>query len=217
MSTSVLQKRKGRNFSDIWDSHMIKGEQRSRGHYSAICNYCKNSWKDGRSRILREHLANHCKRCPKEVSSYYAKIVGKKKAEEDESEEDEEEIDLSNKKQKQTSISHYYKYQKLEEGRADEIDKSITKAFIMANIPFNVIENPWFIDLIRTLEPRYNISSRQILGGSLLEAELSRVGMRINRELERETDFTIGKFLSFFCINYYSYNLFSFYLFYFQH
>ena len=79
MSTSVLQKRKGRNFSDIWDTHMIKGEQRSRGHYSAICNYCKNSWKDGRPRILREHLANHCKRCPKEVSSYYAKIIGKKR------------------------------------------------------------------------------------------------------------------------------------------
>ena len=76
MSTSVLQKRKGRNFSDIWDTHMIKGEQRSRGHYSAICNYCKNSWKEGRPRILREHLANHCKRCPKKVLS---KIVGKKR------------------------------------------------------------------------------------------------------------------------------------------
>ena len=180
---------------------MIKGEQRSKGHYSAICNYCKNSWKEGRPRILREHLANHCKRCPREVSSYYAKIVGKKKAEEEDSEEDdEEEIDLSNKKQKQTSIPHYYKNQKLEEGRADEIDKSITKAFIMANIPFNIIENPWFIDLIRTLEPGYNVPSRQILGGSLLEAESSRVGMRINRELERETDFTIGKFLSFFVL-----------------
>ena len=200
MSTSVQQKRKGRNFSDIWDTHMIKGEQRSRGHYSAICNYCKNSWKEGRPRILREHLANHCKRCPREVSSYYAKVVGKKKAEEDESEEDEEEIDLPNKRRKQTSISHYYKYQKLEEGRADEIDKSITTAFIMANIPFNVIENPWFIDLVKTLEPGYNVPSRQILGGSLLEAELSRVGMRINRELERESDFTIGKSFSFFVL-----------------
>jgi hypothetical protein len=201
MSILVQQKRKGRNFSDIWDTHMIKGEQSSRGHYSAVCNYCKNSWKEGRPRFLREHLANHCKRCPKEVLSYYAKVVGKKKAEEDESEsedEDEEVIDLPNKKQKQTSISHYYKYQKLEEGRADEIDKSITKAFVMANIPFNVIENPWFIDLVRTLEPGYNVPSRQILGGSLLEAELSRVGMRITRELERETDFTIGKSFSFF-------------------
>ena len=127
--------------------------------------------------------------------------MGKKKAEEDESDSEyEEEIDLPNKKQKQTSISQYYKYQKLEEGRADEIDKSITKAFIMANIPFNVIENPWFIDLVRTLEPGYNIPSRQILGGSLLEAELSRVGTRINKELERETDFTIGKSFSFFVL-----------------
>ena len=70
----------------------------------------------------------------------------------------------------------------------------------MANIPFNVIEKSWFIDLIRTLKPGYDVPSRQILGGSLLEAELSRVGMRINRELERETDFTIGKFLSFFVL-----------------
>ena len=81
----------------------------------------------GKASNLSWTFGKSLQRCPKEVSSYYAKIVGKKKAEEDESEEDEEEIDLSNKKQKQTSISHYYKYQKLEEGRADEIDKSITK------------------------------------------------------------------------------------------
>ena len=129
--------------------------------------------------------------------------MGKKKAEEDKSDSEyKEEIDLPNKKQKQTSISQYYKYQKLEEGWANEIDKSITKAFIMANIPFNVIENPWFIDLqlVRILEPGYNIPSRQILGGSLLEVELSRVGMQINKELERETDFTIGKSFSFFVL-----------------
>jgi hypothetical protein len=29
-----------RPFSEVWDGHMIKGSQTSRGHYSAKCAYC---------------------------------------------------------------------------------------------------------------------------------------------------------------------------------
>ncbi|CAB5127051.1 unnamed protein product [Rhizophagus irregularis] len=56
----------------------------------------------------------------------------------------------------------------LEKGYSDEIHRSITKAFVMCNIPFSIIENPWFIDLIKTLQPGYDPPSRQVLSGTLL-------------------------------------------------
>ena len=62
----------------------------------------------------------------------------------------------------------------------------------MANISFNVIENPWFVNMIKTLQPGYNTPSWQVLSGTLLEAELSRTNMRINNELDKESNFTIG-------------------------
>ena len=76
MSTSEHNK-SGRPLSDIWE-HMIQGDKQSRGHYSATCNFCQQFWKQGKPHVLREHLANHCKKCSSDVSSYYAKVVGKK-------------------------------------------------------------------------------------------------------------------------------------------
>ena len=113
----------------------------------------------------------------------------------DNEEESTDEVEYLNKKQKsrQITVTNYYGTKKLEKGRIDELDRVITKAFIMANIPFNIIENPWFVNMIRTLQPGYNTPSRQVLSGTLLEAELSRINMRINNELDKESNFTISK------------------------
>ncbi|CAB4393267.1 unnamed protein product [Rhizophagus irregularis] len=62
----------------------------------------------------------------------------------------------------------------------------------MCNIPFSIIENPWFIDLIKTLQPGYDPPSRQVLSGTLLESETSRVNIRIMNELSADNNFTIG-------------------------
>jgi hypothetical protein len=63
----------------------------------------------------------------------------------------------------------------------------------MSNIPFSVIENPWFVDMIKILQPGYNPPTRQVLSGSLLEAELSRINTRTISELDNDSNFTIGK------------------------
>jgi hypothetical protein len=192
-SEQLTHNKSGRPLSDIWE-HMIQGDKQSRGHYSATCSFCQQFWKQGKPQILRQHLANHCKKCNSDISSYYAKIVGKKLGEDNDEEESMDEIEYPNKKQKsrQTSVTNFYGVKKIEKGRSDELDRVITKAFIMANIPFNVIENPWFVNMIKTLQPGYNTPSRQVLSGTLLEAELSRTNMRINHELDKESNFTIG-------------------------
>ena len=47
----------------------------------------------------------------------------------------------------------------------------------MCNVPFSTIENPWFVNMLKTLQPGYNPPSWQVLSGTLLEAELSRVNL----------------------------------------
>ena len=55
--------------------------------------------------------------------------------------------------------------------------------------------------MIKTLQPAYNLPTRQILSGTLLQAELARVNLRIYNELAKETNCTIGKFHYYFFIN----------------
>jgi len=57
------------------------------------------------------------------------------------------------------------------------------------------VENPWFINLIKSLQPEYDPPSRRTLSGSLLEAEVARVNIKINHELDKESNFTIGNYL----------------------
>ncbi|GBC50201.2 ribonuclease H-like domain-containing protein [Rhizophagus irregularis DAOM 181602=DAOM 197198] len=135
MSSGPSKVSKGRPPSDVWCNHMIQ--------------------------VLSAHLANHCKKCPDDVSLYFAKI-------------------------------NFYGGGKIEKGRSDELDRVITKAYVMCNIPFSTINNPWFIDMIKALEPGYDPPSRRVLNGTLLEAELSRVNARVNNELEKESNFTIA-------------------------
>ncbi|EXX61416.1 hypothetical protein RirG_171340 [Rhizophagus irregularis DAOM 197198w] len=77
---------------------MIQGNMQSRGHYSAMCSYCRQYWRQGRPQVLSAHLANHCKKCPDDVSLYFAKIVGKNLAKEEEESADEDESDYPNKR-----------------------------------------------------------------------------------------------------------------------
>ncbi|GET66710.1 ribonuclease H-like domain-containing protein [Rhizophagus irregularis DAOM 181602=DAOM 197198] len=166
MSSGPSKVSKGRPPSDVWCNHMIQ--------------------------VLSAHLANHCKKCPDDVSLYFAKIVGKNLAKEEEKSADEDESDYPNKRVRQTGIKNFYGGGKIEKGRSDELDRVITKAYVMCNIPFSTIDNPWFIDMIKALEPGYDPPSRRVLNGTLLEAELSRVNARVNNELEKESNFIIA-------------------------
>ncbi|CAB4478066.1 unnamed protein product [Rhizophagus irregularis] len=108
MSSGPSKVSKGRPPSDVWCNHMIQGNMQSRGHYSATCSYCRQYWRQGRPQVLSAHLANHCKKCPDDVSLYFAKIVGKNLAKEEEESADEDESDYPNKRVRQTGIKNFY-------------------------------------------------------------------------------------------------------------
>ncbi|CAB4488812.1 unnamed protein product [Rhizophagus irregularis] len=117
MSSGPSKVSKGRPPSDVWCNHMIQGNMQSRGHYSATCSYCRQYWRQGRPQVLSAHLANHCKKCPDDVSLYFAKIVGKNLAKEEEESADEDESDYPTKRVRQMGIKNFYGGDKIEKGR----------------------------------------------------------------------------------------------------
>ncbi|GBC36080.2 ribonuclease H-like domain-containing protein [Rhizophagus irregularis DAOM 181602=DAOM 197198] len=64
----------------------------------------------------------------------------------------------------------------------------------MAGIPFNVIENPFVIDLFKDLNPGYSPPSRTTLSDRLVTEEHIRVGLAIDRDLEQSEHLTLGKY-----------------------
>ncbi|CAI2189494.1 2774_t:CDS:2, partial [Funneliformis geosporum] len=41
----------------------------------AICIYCHFEWAEGRPQKMRQHLASHCEKCPKNIAHIFAKEV----------------------------------------------------------------------------------------------------------------------------------------------
>jgi hypothetical protein len=64
----------------------------------------------------------------------------------------------------------------------------------MAGIPFNMIENPFVIDLFKDLNPGYSPPSQTTLSNRLVTEEYIRVSLAIDHDLEQSDHFTLGKY-----------------------
>ena len=69
---------------------------------------------------------------------------------------------------------------------------AIVKFFACCGIPFHIVENPFFIDLLRTLCPGYFPPSRRTLSATMLNIELAFVTSEVNNMLNDETNLTLG-------------------------
>ncbi|CAB4392255.1 unnamed protein product [Rhizophagus irregularis] len=180
-------------FSEIWE-YYERGVQKNNGHYEAICFYCKSKWSRGKPQKMEVHLANECIQYPEEISRYWHEIIANRQ------------ITYTRNNQKslpslrppnstQSQITDHYKSdQSLLKSVVDRLDKKVLKAWIMAGIPFNVIENPFVIDLFKDLNPGYSLPSRTTLSDRLVTEEHIRVGLAINRDLEQSEHLTLGKY-----------------------
>ncbi|GBB90678.1 hypothetical protein RclHR1_17700003 [Rhizophagus clarus] len=75
---------------------------------------------------------------------------------------------------------------------ASIIDEAITLAFVMTGIPFHVISNPFFVNALKILNPSYNVPSREVLSGWLLDNQIAKVNDKVDKIIEFATDITIG-------------------------
>ncbi|GES99151.1 ribonuclease H-like domain-containing protein [Rhizophagus clarus] len=178
-------------FSEIWE-YYEKGLQKSNGHYEAICFYCKTKWSRGKPQKMEAHLATECIQCPEEISRYWRENIANRQTNYT---RNNKSLPLSQPPNStQTQITDHYKSsdQSLPKFVVDRLDKKVLKAWIMAGISFNVIENPFVIDLFKDLNPGYSPPSRTTLSDCLVTEEYTRVGLAIDRDLKQSEHLTLA-------------------------
>ena len=103
----------------------------------------------------------------------------------------------SNKKRKtsdksQTHIDDHYENFPTSLTKEDQINRALAKMFVCRNLPFALIEHPFFVEFIKNLRATYNLPSRWILSENLIIQEVSRINLKVNKIIQVETNLTIS-------------------------
>ena len=53
------------------------------------------------------------------------------------------------------------------------------KAFTVCGIPWHVIENPFFVEALKEMNPSYKLPSRELFSGRIFEAQLAKVNDKV--------------------------------------
>ena len=191
----------GRPPNPVWE-HFEKKAISTAGHFSAKCNYCGVFMARGRPNELQIHLSKNCHKCPNEIQLKYLRMIV------DTEDQDAETAESSNKRRKtaeQTTLDdHWDDATEIPKYRQKIIDQAWLKAFVSCGIPFSIIENPFFIDAVKSLRSSYNPPSRNRLSGNLLNREVIKIDSKINNALKNFNNLTLGmKIFKNFIIFYY--------------
>jgi len=172
----------GRPKNIVW-SYFEHNALKHPGHYDAKCKFCGTYWKNGIVKNLQVHLASKCENVDTETKNKFMQHVATRDG-------------IINE---HMEIGDSRNAEELSEERVALIDRSILKAFVMCAIPFRIIENPYFIHVLKNLQPNYTPPSRERLTTDLLSEESIRTEMKINNYIEREENLTLGikKYLKF--------------------
>ena len=100
---------------------------------------------------------------------------------------------IDNENAEQSRITDFHESSKLSQERIHEINRACVKAFVICGIPWHVIENPFFIEYLKTLCPGYTPPSKETLSGQLLTQETAIVNNKIIKVLKNSTNLTLCK------------------------
>nr|CAG8494334.1 11967_t:CDS:2 [Entrophospora candida] len=148
------------------------------------------TWARGKPAKLKAHLANECLPCPPDISKFWKDTLAI------------EVVNYSHSKKNPTTplpgiqpyiTDHFGSKKPLPLSVTERIDHALLKAWVIAGIPFEVIENPFVIVLFKELNPGYTPPSRTTLSGWLLDQEVARVNLNIEKELESSNNLTLSK------------------------
>jgi len=64
--------------------------------------------------------------------------------------------------------------------------------FVCCNLPFALIEHPFFIEFIKILRSTYALPSRWILSETLIVQEVSRINLKVQKIINEENNITIA-------------------------
>ncbi|CAG8789868.1 35396_t:CDS:2, partial [Gigaspora margarita] len=88
------------------------------------------------------------------------------------------EAHLANECPTSSITSHFSSDHPLPKATISQLDQKITKAWIIAGIPFDVIENPFIIDIFKEFLLAYNLPSRGTLSERLLDEEVVQINCK---------------------------------------
>ncbi|GBB84292.1 hypothetical protein RclHR1_09910008 [Rhizophagus clarus] len=179
----------GRPQDSVWE-HFIKTPLSTAGHFAAECLYCEKKWTRGRPQELQVHLAKDCLNVDEETRrEYIQKIL---QLYNDDDTEDNKRFRIE-----QLNITDFWdvdqnSVEPLSKQKQEAIDQCLLKAFVCCGTPFAVVENPFFVDLIRKLQPGYKLPSREKLAGIMLSHAVVRIEDQVNSILGKATNLTLG-------------------------
>ena len=170
----------------VWD-YVDIGDHLGDGHYRASCRHCPVVWNRGRPQILKRHLARECANVPQQIKEIWRDSLAM----------EEKTIKRRNKIESRLSssfnISNQLDSEIISEERQRQIDRAVLKGWICAGIPFETIDNPFIIDMFKSLNIGYKPPSRFTLSERILDEEIAKVEKSIDAELEDETNLTLSK------------------------
>ena len=185
-----IEKITGKKPNEVWNffkKELVKG---SKGHYSAKCIFCNKEWKKAYINDLKLHLANNCLVCPEDIHSFYLNLVTNNNDNSSSSSTTNSKKCKTNEGQK--GIEDFYENKELPDHKVQNINLVLTRAFACCGISFNIIDNPFFKEFLYELRPNYIIPTRQTLSGIMLNNEIIRVNLEINKEIERSENITLA-------------------------
>ncbi|GES77785.1 ribonuclease H-like domain-containing protein [Rhizophagus clarus] len=91
----------------------------------------------------------------------------------------------------QTTLANFYKNSELGNERKGVIDVALIKAFVCCDLPWHLIDHPFFIELLRQLRPNYNLPDRKTLINTLLTEKILRVSVKCYKLLDKEDYLTL--------------------------
>ena len=132
---------------------------------------------------LQGYIANHCTEVPISLVRKYQTAL-------------EENQTKHNKKRKvpqeQRYLDEYHNVTRsLPQERVDQIDRALIKFFVCCEVLFQVVELPFFIDLLKELNLIYNLPFWNILSNRLLKSKLGYVNLKVSKKLDSTNNLTI--------------------------
>jgi len=200
MSSSSSKKVSGRPISKIWE-WFIKGDHvpNSKGYYSATCSFCDYQWATAKVAKLKKHFAYDCEKIDSDTRISVLMMLADNCEDSDDDSHNTATTPTtkSSKKRKsndssQTYINDHYENYPTTLVKEDQINKALTKMFVCCNLPFALIEHPFFVEFIKTLRATYNLPSRWILSETLIIQETSRISLKVSRIINEESNLTIA-------------------------
>jgi len=203
--TSV-KKGGGRRKKEIWEHFETVGPYKSR-HTGAKCLYYLKLYKNAKPTDLEDHIANQCSKVDANIKAKYLRIVMERIRvfnNDDSTSQSNTQSKItsittstsaSNKRRRtQSSVTSFYESSSIDSAKEIRCTRSLTKFFVCCGIPFSIVENPFFIDFIKSLCPGYQLPGRNSLSTTLINTELAHIQIAIEDDLAHEKNLTLGKY-----------------------